>query len=68
MILQVKSMLVVVMFIFIITTRYLAHICALADIANTVSIPKLVRKASKSLLFPLPSLTPKYFIKKLLVC
>lgn len=64
MILQGKGMLVVVMFIFIITTRYFAQICALADIANTVFISKTSQKSFQKSPFPPPLPSPQILHKQ----
>lgn len=61
--LQGKGMLVVVMFIFIITTRYLAQVCALADTANTVFVSKLSQKSFQKS-FPSPLPCPQMLLKE----
>lgn len=62
--LQGKGALVVVMFIFIIATRYLAQICALADTANTVFISKTSQKSILKSLFPPPLPSPQMIHKQ----
>lgn len=64
MILQGKGTLVVVMFIFIIIMRYLAQICALADIANTVFISKTSQKSFQKSPFPSPLPSPQMLHKQ----
>lgn len=57
-------MLVMVMFIFIITTRYLAQICALANIDNTIFISKTSQKSFQKSPFPPPLPSPQVLHKK----
>lgn len=54
MILQGKGILVAVILIFIITKMYLAQICSLVTIANTVFISKTSQKSFQKSPFPPP--------------